>query len=119
VTQELQSFMWNSAELQKMVTLRLYNDIALNALGLEWILTWQNLKQTAKYSGWTNLQEHCPYVPRKSEREREENKKKDKRYQHPWIQWQILVIGVLRWWVHTPACNCIRYLYTQVTRSSP
>jgi len=63
-----------------MATSQLPN-ITTSAVGLEWILTWQNLQQhnvqlykTIKCSGLTNLQ-HCPSVPRNSETEKERKTK--------------------------------------------
>ena len=74
-------FTWNSVELQEMVTLQLQN-ITSSRVRLERILTWQSLKQhnvwfykTPKYNRLTNLQQHYPYVPRKSEIEKERKTK--------------------------------------------
>jgi len=58
-----------------MVTLQLYNDITFNVVELEWILIWQNLQETAKYIRLTNLEQHYPYVPGKSEIEKERETK--------------------------------------------
>jgi len=79
-------------KLQKVVTLQLYNDVTFNAVGLEWVLIWKNLQQTAKYCRLRNLQQLYPYVPRKSERETKG--KIERRYHQPWIQqWLLLIVG--------------------------
>jgi len=52
-----------------MVTSQLHNS-TFSAVGLEWVLIWQNLQQTTKYSRLTDLQ-HYSYIPRKSEIKKE------------------------------------------------
>jgi len=102
-----------------MVTLQLHN-ITFSMVGLERILTWQNLQQTTKHSrGLTNLYYHYPYVFRNSDTEKERKRKRKIR--------DITTLGSsddFCWWLGSFSGGCTSlltiawHLYTKVTKSS-